>query len=292
MTSIRLLIAAVIALATAFPAVAGERVVISTGLEGGSYYFIGQRLKTELILRNALLPKLKTSQGSLENLARLADPSSDVNVALAQADALHSHLGRHPDFLDRFFVLGDMGRECAFIITRRDGSLASAADLKRERAGRLAVGSPGSGAAVTFEAMVSLDPAFAATERVHVPVIEALLQLEQGRQFTKIEAVMLVQRPRRLSPPLRAVLEGTDDYRFLPLKSSDVPNASLPDGTPLYTFERVAVGGKKAGQRQEVETFCTRALLLGSQEKLDHETRDALSRLMIEKREEIAGSDE
>jgi len=292
MVVLQLLIAALVALATAPAAFAGERVVISAGLDGGGYYFIGQRLKTELILRNEPLPELQTSQGSLQNLSRLADSSSVVNVALAQADALHSYLSRHPDFRDRFFVLGDMGKECVFIVTSREGGLGSAADLKRDRPGRLSVGSPGSGAAVTFAAMVSLDPAFSATERVYVPVMEALLQLKQGREFTDIEAAMLVQRPRRVSPPLRAVLDGVDDYRFLPLKSSDLPNPSLPDGTPVYAFERVTVGDKKATRRQEVETFCTRALLLGSRTKLGHETRDTLSRVMMEKRQEIAGSDE
>ena len=72
MVVLQLLIAAVVALAAAPAAFAGERVVISTGLDGGSYYFIGQRLKTELILRNALLPEVQTSQGSLQNLSRLA----------------------------------------------------------------------------------------------------------------------------------------------------------------------------------------------------------------------------
>lgn len=292
MLVLQLLLAAVVALITAPAAFAGERVVISAGLDGGGYYFIGQRLKTELILRNALVPELQTSQGSLQNLSRLADSSGAVNVALAQADALHFYLSHHPDFRDQFFVLGDMGKECVFIVTSREGGLASAADLKRNRPGHLAVGSPGSGAAVTFDAMVAQDPAFSATERVYVPVLEALLQLEQGREFTEIEGAMLVQRPRRLSPPLRAVLDGADQYRLLPLKSSDLPNASLPDGTPVYAFERVTVGGKKATRSQEVETFCTRALLLGSRTKLGHETRDALSRIMLEKRQEIAGSDE
>jgi hypothetical protein len=185
-----------------------------------------------------------------------------------------------------------MGKECVFLVTSREGGLGSAADLKRDRPGRLSVGSPGSGAAVTFEAMVSLDPAFSATERVYVPVMEALLQLKEGREFTKIDGAMLVQRPRRVSPPLRAVLDGVDHYRFLPLKSSDLPSTSLPDGTPVYAFERVTVGGKKATRRQEVDTFCTRALLLGSRTKLDHETRDILSRVMMEKRQQIAGSDE
>lgn len=286
---LKLVLAAVVALTAAPAALAAERVVISTGLEGGSYDLIGQRLKTELILRNEPIPALQTSQGSLQNLSRLADVSSTVNVALAQADAVHSYLSDHPDFREQFFVLGDMGRECAFVVTSREGGLSG---LKEGRPIRIAVGPPGSGAAVTLDAIVALDPALASTERVHVPVMEALLQLKEAQEFSNIDGAMLVQRPRRVSPPLRAVLEGPDDYRFLPLKSSDIPNAFLPSGKPIYTFERVAVGGKKARLRQEVETFCTRAMLLGSRTKFDHETREALSKMMMEMGEEIAGSDE
>ena len=88
------------------------------------------------------------------------------------------------------------------------------------------------------------------------------------------------------------MLEGRDDYRFLPLKSSDIPNAFLPSGKPIYAFERVTVGGPKSSLSQDVETFCTRALLLGSRTKFDHETRETLSRVMMEMGEKIAGSDE
>ena len=54
---------------------------------------------------------------SRDNLARLQDPSSRVNVALAQADALKSYLKSEPDFADKFFVLGDVGIECVLLVT-------------------------------------------------------------------------------------------------------------------------------------------------------------------------------
>jgi hypothetical protein len=287
-----LLLAAAAVLAVAPAAECADRVVISTGNEGGSYHYIGKRLKTELVLRNEPLPEVRTSQGSLDNLARLDDPASDVNVGLTQADALRSYLVEHPDFSSRFFLLGDMGKECAFVITSQQGGIASLADLKQEGAGDFSVDSRVSGAAVTFSTLRALDPAYQAANPVFLPVMEALLQLKLGGEFAQLRGAMLVQRPRRISPPLRAVLDAPETYRFVPITADDVPNATLPDGSPVYTYETVTVGKKERGGRPELETICTRALLLGSRDKLDHELRARLAALMLEAGESIAGSDE
>jgi hypothetical protein len=269
-----------------------ERVVISTGNEGGSYYYIGQRLKTELILAKEQPPVVMTSQGSIDNLARLDDPDSSVNVVLAQADAVRVYLETHPDFAGELLVLGDMGKECALLVTGAKSDLHSAADLKKDTAGELSIDAPGSGASVTFETMSSLDSAFRATRPVFVPIMEALLQVKVHSEFTKLKTAMLVQRPRRVSPPLRLILKDPDSYRFIPIVATDLPNASLPDGSPIYSFESVAVGPESSRYHQEIETLCTRALLLGSADKLDRELRGRLSKVLLTSGERIAGDDE
>lgn len=286
----RATIAALALLLAAPGALAGDTVVISTGRERGSYYYIGERLKTQLILKDLPVPVVVTSQGSLDNLGRLADASNRVNVALTQADALHSYLEAHPEFRDRFFVLGDMGRECALLVSRRKGGWTSAADLKREGAGRLSVDAPGSGAAVTFEILSSLEPAFHATEAVDVPIMEALLQLKEASGFSTLRGVLLVQRPTQVTPALRIILDGEDVYAPVPFTPGDVPQASLPDGSPVYSFGTVEFGGE-GGKRTEVRTFCTRALLLASREKLDRAARDKLSQVMLEVRDQVVGKE-
>ncbi len=40
---------------------------------------------------------VKESAGSIQNLDRLADPGSAVNLTLAQADAIEYYLKDHPD---------------------------------------------------------------------------------------------------------------------------------------------------------------------------------------------------
>ena len=69
--------------------------VISTGKSGGGYSAIGERLKT-VMTEQGVAVQVLPSVGSLENLERLDDPASPVNVGLTQADALKYYLGQHP----------------------------------------------------------------------------------------------------------------------------------------------------------------------------------------------------
>lgn len=255
--------------------------VISSGQLGGNYYQIGSRLQTVLTIehrRNVLLVK---SEGSLENLSRLADPKSLVNVALAQSDALRRYLEEHPGSEDEFMVLADIGKECVFLIARREGGITSVADLKiPDSKGKLSVGSPESGPAVTYEYLSRLEPAFRNTTAVHEDVMEALLQLKLGDEFSDLKGIMLVQRPRTLSPPVEILLDNLDTYRVVPIRSEDLASYS-PGDTPVYTFEEVTAG---LGRDHSIsfETICTKGLMLAAKPKLDGGRRSFLSQVMLQ----------
>jgi hypothetical protein len=274
------------------PEVSLTGVVVSTGREGGSYYYIGQRLNSEMLLAHNQLVEVATSDGSRENLARLQDPSSRVNVALAQADALKSYLKDTPEFADKFFVLGDVGIECVLLVTGASSGVKSTADLKQPGKRQLSVDAPGSGAAVTFGTMGDLEPGFRNTSTVYVPVMESLLQLRVGGEYSNLKALMMVQRPRRVSPALKVVLGDPKSYKLLPITAADLPNAALPDGSQVYSFENVSVGGKKRRGHQKLDTVCTRGLLLGSIPKLTRDQRSGLSELMLNAGDRIAGTEE
>jgi hypothetical protein len=284
------LVVGIALLASSDVAASGFEVVVSTGRERGSYYFIGRRLDTEFAVRHNQVVDVRTSHGSLDNLGQLHDPESPVNVALTQADALQLYLDGHPDFAGEFFVLGELGRECVFLVAGKDGP-KSIADLKRG-SGEVSVDDAGSGAAVTWRNMTALEPAFAATTPVFVPTMEAILQLKVGGPYTRLRAAMLVQRPRRASPPIEAVLDAPDGYRLVPITEADVPNAKMSDGSDVYSFERVIVGGKKRGNNLGIDTLCTRGLMLGSKAKLSAELRSQLSTLMLEAGDRVVRADE
>lgn len=60
-----------------------ERMVMSTGSEGGAYYEFGKRYAA-VLARNGVTLEVRASAGSIENLKRLSDPAGGVEVALVQ----------------------------------------------------------------------------------------------------------------------------------------------------------------------------------------------------------------
>ena len=60
-----------------------DRIVISSGGESGAYYLFAQRYK-EILERNNITLEIRTSAGSVENIQRLKDPDSDVDLAFVQ----------------------------------------------------------------------------------------------------------------------------------------------------------------------------------------------------------------
>jgi hypothetical protein len=265
---------------------------ISTGHKGGSYFYIGKRLQTTMQIKYDLRINVETSSGSIQNLARLADPSSEFGLALTQTDALNQFLKSNAKFANEFIVLGDAGRECVVLITGKKSGISSFADLKKNAGGEISIDDPGSGASATFAYLQAMDPEFAKTTPVYVDTIEALLQIKVAGQYTDLKAAMLVQRPSTRSPPVTVLLENPNDYRLLPISKTDVENSKLPDGSVVYSFEKVNIGNTKGPGALNVDTICTRGLLLASKRKLSREVRSMLSAVMLESSASVIGEDE
>jgi TRAP transporter TAXI family solute receptor len=60
-----------------------HRIVMATGPEGGTYYEVGERYRAALAQENVEVQLVPTT-GSVDNLAMLLDPHSDVSAALIQ----------------------------------------------------------------------------------------------------------------------------------------------------------------------------------------------------------------
>lgn len=254
-------------------------IVITTGKSGGGYNTIGERLKNVLAEQDQPA-QVQTSAGSLENLSRLDGPQSPVNIGLSQADALKYYLKDHPSFADKLINLGEIGKECVFIVTGKDSDIHDDSDLQKASGKLIAVQSPNSGVAVTWEYMTVLEPAFKNTAPAFVDGAEALLQMKSSGKASKIQAAMVVQRPMAKSTEMQVVLENPQDFRLVPVKDWDL-NDELPDGSAVYTFENVTVAEKKWGFDTTVDTICTRGLLLANKTKLTAEQRARLSKIML-----------
>ena len=253
--------------------------VIASAKEGGHYQAMAERLQRTL-RRAGHHAVIQPTQGSVENLVQLEDPESPVGLVFAQSDALHGYLEIHPEFAAAATVLADVGSECVFLFARRDGRVATLADLKT--AGRtLAVDQVGSGATVTWDTMQRIEPTLGETEAVPLDVMEALAQMRAGAEYARVDAAMVVLRPGTVSPPVKAVLENRETFRFVPIRAGDLRAASLPDGEPAYTFETARV------RDVEVETLCTRALVIVNPEKVPPALRSEISRILLESRDTL-----
>jgi TRAP-type uncharacterized transport system substrate-binding protein len=258
---------------------ADPTLVISTGKEGGGYNTIGKRLQS-VMAEQDISVKILTSVGSLENLKHLDDPASPVNLGLSQADALKYYLHEHPDFANKMMTLGEIGKECVFIVTGKDSGIRSDGDLQVNRGNLMAIRDPDSGTAVTYSYMIQLEPKFKNTPAAFVDTMEALLQIKTGGEQNKIKAAMFVQRPTAKSAEMQAVLNDPKDFRFIPVTDWDL-NDKLPDGSAVYTFEKVTVAEKKWGFDTTVDTICTRGLLLAARDKLSADLRERLAKVML-----------
>lgn len=109
--------------------------VMATGAEGGAYHLFGQRYR-DILAREGVRVELKTSAGSIENLALLADPYSAVEAAFVQGGVASS------ENIAGLVSLGSVYYEPLWIFHRFTTDLEALRDL---RGRRIAVGAQGSG---------------------------------------------------------------------------------------------------------------------------------------------------
>jgi TRAP-type uncharacterized transport system substrate-binding protein len=262
---------------------------VSTGKLGGGYHAVGERLKA-VMAEQSVKTEVLNSAGSVENLTRLNDPASPANVGLSQADALKYFLGQQPKFAEKLLILGDIGKECVFIATGKDSGIGSDSDLQENKGNLLAISDPNSGTAITYQYMSQLEPKFKNTQVAFVDTLEALLRLKTGGKDNKVKAVMFVQRPDVKSPAMQAVLESAKDFRFVTVSDWDL-NDKLPDGSAVYSFDKVTIQERQWGFDTKVDTICTRGLLLANKDKLSADLRERLSRVILLSGKRVLGEE-
>ncbi|SDI01746.1 TAXI family TRAP transporter solute-binding subunit [Agrococcus jejuensis] len=116
---------------------APTRLAMACGERGGTYVQFGDLLRAVLADRGTATLEVLESGGSVDNLAMLA--AGDADLAIALADAVAEHDGE-------LVAIGRVYQNYLQCVVRAEGPVATLADL----AGRpVAVGAPGSGAALT-----------------------------------------------------------------------------------------------------------------------------------------------
>lgn len=131
-----LIIAALFFLATRFLAPPPPKsITITTGGEGGAYYKFAQRYQASL-KRHGIHLEIKSSAGSMQNLARLRGPVPEASVAFVQGGTTQ------PDDSNNLLSLGRMFYEPLWVFHRLSDDIDRLAPLTGKRIG---VGAAGSG---------------------------------------------------------------------------------------------------------------------------------------------------
>ena len=293
----KLSVSFILAVAYCLNTVAGAQdIVITAGVSTGSYYSLSSVLKKELRRQN-LLVEIIPSVGSLENLERLSDSEHPANIGLTQADTLKHYLANNYKFARNMLVLGEIGKECVFIIAGNKYAIYNDDDLQQDNGQLMAISHPKSGVAITYQYMTSLEPKFQHTPARYMDGLEALAEIQLGSEYNPIKALMLVMHPKTMFPEVEWVLRNINDYRFVTVDDWDL-NDKLPDGSSLYTYEDVNLSGTLLPEKEkylalgkeydiEVETICTKGLLIAAKNKLDRTQKIKLNKAVRRARDKL-----
>jgi TRAP transporter TAXI family solute receptor len=203
--------------------------VISAGRRGGGYFAAGQRYR-ELFARNGITLEVRESSGSVENLERLLDPRSGVNIALVQSGTFSSENGAVPSVES----LASLYYEPVLVFHHLPGPVTRLSQLRGKR---IAVGDPGSGTLATAEQLLlanGVDRENAALRTVSSD--EGIRLLERG----ELDAVFVIAQAE--SPVVQEAFkaglpmvdfEQSDAYvrRFPWLSKLTLPRGSVNLGT-------------------------------------------------------------
>lgn len=113
-----------------------RRIVMATGPEGGTYYEVGKRYQA-VLARDNVEVRLVATAGSVENVAALLDPHSEVSVGLVQGGMIDPRYGQ-----SELLSLGTLFYEPFWWFRRRDVEVPGVPSL---RGRKISIGPEGSG---------------------------------------------------------------------------------------------------------------------------------------------------
>jgi TRAP transporter TAXI family solute receptor len=119
-----------------------KTVTLSTGQENSAYEVLGKRYAA-ILARQGITVRLKRSEGSMENLQRLQDPASDVDIAFVQSGSTSLRNAEQHQLVS----LGSLFVEPVWLFYRDSVKLRSVRDL---RGLRINVGPDGTGVPQLF----------------------------------------------------------------------------------------------------------------------------------------------
>ncbi|MFF3781257.1 TAXI family TRAP transporter solute-binding subunit [Streptomyces sp. NPDC001933] len=251
----------------------------STGVRSGVYQRYGERLKGDLARD---LPKvsirLQTSEGSQQNIARVATGKADFTIATT--DALATYLRSGKPGADRLRGCVRLYDDYIQLVVPRDSEVRKVSDLRGKRVG---VGQRGSGVRLVADRLLTaagLDPAKDVTP-VPAGIDTMPEQLEDGRLDAFFWSGGL---------PTSAVQELSDRFaiRLVPLEAPLVKKLQAAGGSARY-YRSAMMPADAYGNAQQDQAVPTVAVanVLVTTDRSDPALTEAFTRTVIDSRDRI-----
>ncbi|MFE7355441.1 TAXI family TRAP transporter solute-binding subunit [Streptomyces sp. NPDC057543] len=260
------------------PAPSGT-LAFSTGVRSGVYQRYGERLKGDLAKD---LPRvsiqLQTSEGSQQNIARVATGKADFTIATA--DSLATYLRDGRPGADRLRGCVRLYDDYIQLVVPRDSKVRKVSDLIGKRVG---VGQPGSGVRLVADRLMTaagLDPTNDVT-----PVPNGIDTMPKELENGRIDAFFWSG-----GLPTSAVQELSDRFaiRLVPLDAALIKELQAVGGSARYYRSAMmpADAYRSAQQGQAVPTVAV-ANVLVTTDRTDPSMTEAFTRTVIDSRDRI-----
>ncbi|MFG3141623.1 TAXI family TRAP transporter solute-binding subunit [Streptomyces sp. NPDC048211] len=255
------------------------KLTFSTGVRSGVYERYGERLKGALAKD---LPevsiRLQTSEGSQQNIARVATGKADFTIATT--DALATYLRGHKPGADRLRGCVRLYDDYIQLVVKRDSDIRRVGDLRGKT---VAVGQPGSGVRLVADRLMTAAGLNPVDDVTAVPAgIDTMPKLlEENRLDAFFWSGGL---------PTTAVADLSDRFsiRLVPLEDPLIKELQAAGGSTRYYRSAVmpADAYRNAQQGQATPTVAV-ANVLVTTDRTDAAMTEAFTRTVIDSRDRI-----
>ena len=253
--------------------VSAQEMVISTGREGGSYFGVQGPKITKFMKGAGLNASFVASNGSLDNLDKVA--KGEAQVGIAQADAIMYFKKTNPQGGTKIEIGSTLGRECVFIVAKKGGKVNSDDQLQTKGIS-IAAGAQGDGSRATWDYMSILEKGYKNATPNDVGGSSGLVQVISGQT----DAFLFVTNPDPkvlYNNELFTLARDNKALKFVPVTDWDL-NDKLPNGDPVYNFETVIIHPGLFGDT--VKTICMSTYTIYNSD-IDAITKEKLSRAFL-----------
>ncbi len=202
-------------------------IVISTGGESGAYYQFAQRY-AGILARNGITLEIRTSAGSLENLARLKD--GEAQVAFVQGGVVESPDDPDTEDDSGLLSLGSVFYEPVWVFYRGEKELNRLSDLRGKR---IAIGQEGSGVRQLAQTLLAANEIEPGDHLIPLSGLKAAEELQQRR----IDAAFIIAAEKA---PVVQVLLRSPGIKVMSFAQADAYQRRFPFLSKLTLPQGVA----------------------------------------------------